>query len=219
MREYDPNHRYQVITCASADFTDEDMSFRTVAEARTRIAYLVKEYAADGRDLDGAAIFDRKTNCCTHLFGCAKLSAFSVDVATQIPRYARGQHNLLLHLLQRPRRSAFHPLRPAGRQARHEQGFCAPLHERSGGQGCCTNDRTKPRLYFSAATGPLNFCTRFPAGAFCVILSSTNFLFFVPEIELCFTKCVKRRSFCERSPVFRALACCRRICRRFPPDL
>lgn len=36
MREYDPNHRYQVITCASADFTDEDMSFRTVAEARTR---------------------------------------------------------------------------------------------------------------------------------------------------------------------------------------
>lgn len=31
MREYDPNHRYQVITCASADFTDEDMSFRTVA--------------------------------------------------------------------------------------------------------------------------------------------------------------------------------------------
>ena len=56
MREYDPNHRYQVITCASADFTDEDMSFRTVAEARTRIAYLVKEYAADGRDLDGAAI-------------------------------------------------------------------------------------------------------------------------------------------------------------------
>ena len=92
MREYDPNHRYQVITCASADFTDEDMSFRTVAEARTRIAYLVKEYAADGRDLDGAAIFDRKTNCCTHLFGCA-----------------------MLHLLQRPRRSAFHPLRPVGR--------------------------------------------------------------------------------------------------------
>ena len=42
MREYDPNHRYQVITCASADFTDEDMSFRTIAEARTRIAYLVK---------------------------------------------------------------------------------------------------------------------------------------------------------------------------------
>ena len=83
MREYDPNHRYQVITCASADFTDEDMSFRTVAEARTRIAYLVKEYAADGRDLDGAAIFDRKTNCCTHLFGCAKLSAFSVDVAAR----------------------------------------------------------------------------------------------------------------------------------------
>ena len=83
MREYDPNHRYQVITCASADFTDEDMSFRTVAEARTRIAYLVKEYAADGRDLDGAAIFDRKTNCCTHLFGCAMLSAFSVDVAAR----------------------------------------------------------------------------------------------------------------------------------------
>lgn len=45
MREYDPNHRYQVITCASADFTDEDMSFRTIAEAHTRIAYLVKEYA------------------------------------------------------------------------------------------------------------------------------------------------------------------------------
>lgn len=52
MREYDPNHRYQVITCASADFTDEDMSFRTVAEARTRISYLVKEYATDGRNLD-----------------------------------------------------------------------------------------------------------------------------------------------------------------------
>ena len=83
MREYDPNHRYQVITCASADFTDEDMSFRTVAEARTRIAYLVKEYAADGRDLDGAAIFDRKANCCTHHFGCAMLSAFSVDVAAR----------------------------------------------------------------------------------------------------------------------------------------
>ena len=27
MREYDPNHRYQVITCASADFTDEDNLF------------------------------------------------------------------------------------------------------------------------------------------------------------------------------------------------
>lgn len=38
---------------------------------------------ADGRDLDGAAIFDRKTNCCTHLFGCAMLSAFSVDVAAR----------------------------------------------------------------------------------------------------------------------------------------
>ena len=60
MREYDPNHRYQVITCASADFTDEDMSFRTVAEARTRIAYLVKEYAADGRDLDGARSEERR---------------------------------------------------------------------------------------------------------------------------------------------------------------
>lgn len=83
MREYDPNHRYQVITCASADFTDEDMSFRTVAEARTRISYLVKEYATDGRNLDGAAIFDRKTNCCTHLFGCAMLSAFSVEVAAR----------------------------------------------------------------------------------------------------------------------------------------
>ena len=83
MREYDPNHRYQVITCASADFTDEDMSFRTIAEAHTRIAYLVKEYATDGRELDGAAILDRKTNCCTHLFGCAKLSVFSVEVAAR----------------------------------------------------------------------------------------------------------------------------------------
>lgn len=127
MREYDPNHRYQVITCASADFTDEDMSFRTVAEARTRIAYLVKEYAADGRDLDGAAISTanellhpsfRVRDAVRVLCRCRRTFH-----APQIPRYARGQHDLLLHLLQRPRRSAFHPLRPVGRQARHEQGF------------------------------------------------------------------------------------------------
>lgn len=120
MREYDPNHRYQVITCASADFTDEDMSFRTVAEARTRISYLVKEYATDGRDLDGAAIFDRKTNCCTHLFGCAMLSAFSVDVAARstprrYPDMPAASTIYYFIYCQRPRRSAFHPLRPVGR--------------------------------------------------------------------------------------------------------
>lgn len=87
MREYDPNHRYQVITCASADFTDEDMSFRTVAEARTRISYLVKEYATDGRDLDGAAIFDRKTNCCTHLSG-VRCCPRSLSMSPHVPRPA-----------------------------------------------------------------------------------------------------------------------------------
>lgn len=87
MFEYDPNHRYQVITCASDSGTDENASFRTIAEARARIAYLVKEYAVDGRDLDGAAIYDFKTHRCTHLFGCAKLSVFSADVvARSTPR-------------------------------------------------------------------------------------------------------------------------------------
>ena len=165
MREYDPNRRYQVITCASADFTDEDMSFRTIAEARARISYLVKEYATDGRDLDGAAIFDRKTNCCTHLFGCAKLSAFSVGVAARsaprrYPDMPTASTIYYFIYCKGPGDQHFTLCDPwGGRQTRHEQGFCAPGHERSGGQGCCTNDRTKPRLCFSAATGPLNIWT------------------------------------------------------------
>ena len=108
MREYDPNHRYQVITCASADFTDEDMSFRTVAEARTRISYLVKEYLRPQNEL----LHPSFRVCKSVRVLCRCRRAFH---APQIPRYARGQHDLLLHLLQRPWRSAFHPLRPVGR--------------------------------------------------------------------------------------------------------
>ena len=85
MREYDPNHRYQVITCASADFTDEDMSFRTVAEARTRIAYLVKEYAADGRDLDGAATAKRTA---APTFSGVRCCPRSLSMSPHVPRPA-----------------------------------------------------------------------------------------------------------------------------------
>ena len=157
MREYDPNHRYQVITCASTDFTDEDMSFRTVAEARTRISYLVKEYATDGRNLDGAAIFDRKTNCCTHLFGCAMLSAFSVDVAARSAprRYPDmpAASTIYYFIYCKARRSAFTLCDPWGGRRGMNKSFCASVHERSGGQGCC-NELTERNPGFTFQRRP-----------------------------------------------------------------